>query len=154
MHYIILATNELNKTRLSSSDMLLEYKQQSQVESGFKFIKGNTFQVSSIFLKKPERIDALMMVMVLSLMVYGLGEFWLRESLKKHNETVPNQLKKPTDKPTMAWIARLFQGVQVLTISFDERHQQELVSNLNAVTKRIIRHFGSEAMKIYGLAEA
>lgn len=150
----ILATNELDKARLSSTDMLLEYKQQSKVESGFKFIKGNTFQVSSVFLKKPERIDALMMVMVLSLMVYGLAEFWLRESLKKHNETIPNQLKKPTDKPTMAWVARLFHGVQVLRISFDEHLQQELVSNLNAVTRRIVRHFGVEALKIYGLAES
>ncbi|MBP9682947.1 MAG: IS1634 family transposase [Bacteriovorax sp.] len=128
--------------------------QQSATERGFRFIKGNEFQVSSIFLKKPERIEALMMIMTLSLMIYGLAEHFLRQALSESGDSIPNQLKKPTSKPTMAWVCHLFRGVQVLTISFDECHQRELVSNLNEVTRRIILHFGKVAETIYGLAEA
>ena len=79
----ILATNQLNTERLPDERILLEYKEQSKTESGFKFIKDNSFEVSSIFLKKPERVAALMMIMTLCLMVYSVAQYRFRESLKK-----------------------------------------------------------------------
>ena len=54
----VLATNQLDDTALSNEEVLREYKAQSGVERGFKFIKDDTFQVDSVFLKTPERIDA------------------------------------------------------------------------------------------------
>lgn len=148
-----MATNEFNKVRLSKEDMLFEYKQQSKTECGFRFIKNNAFHVSSIFLKNSGRIEALMMYMTLSLMVYSLGQMMLRQALQESQEMVLDQLGKPTRTPTLIWICRQFHGVQVLKISFGT-HSQELVSNLNDLTKRIIGYFGEEAEKIYGLAEA
>jgi transposase len=115
-----------------------------------RFIKVNAFEVSSVFLKKPERVQALMMVMTLCLMVYSLSELFLRQALTERSETILNQLKNPTQKPTMAWTCRLFHGVQVLHIRFDD-HVQQLVVNLKAVTKQIIRYFGIRAEQIYGL---
>lgn len=47
----ILATNQLNVELLPDEKILSEYKEQSKTESGFKFIKDNSFEVSSIFLK-------------------------------------------------------------------------------------------------------
>ncbi|MDF2867942.1 MAG: hypothetical protein K0S11_1412 [Gammaproteobacteria bacterium] len=36
------------------------------------------------------------------------------------NETLPSQTGKSTQQPTMKWIYRLFQGVQVMTIQLGE----------------------------------
>lgn len=146
----ILATNQLDRDILPDAALLSTYKEQSKTESGFRFLKDDTFEVSSIFLKKPERIAALMMVMTLCLMVYAFAQYGFRRALQAANDTIPNQLKKATDKPTMKWVYRLFQGVQVLTIQLG-RKIQEIVINLNETTRKIIGYFGRKALQIYGL---
>ena len=144
----ILATNELSIKKLSDTEILTEYKDQSQVERGFKFIKDDTFELDSIFLKKPERIDALMAVMTITLMVYNLSQHHLRESLKKTNESLLNQLKKPTQKPTIKWIFKKFEGVQVLYVNLGDKTKR-IVINVSPFMKQVVRHFGDKAMKIY-----
>jgi transposase len=147
----ILASNELDESKLSEINFLTEYKKQYKTEQGFAFIKGDTFEVSSIFLKKPSRIQSLMVVMTLCLMVYSFAQHHLRQALTEANDSVPDQLKNPTQKPTMSWVFRLFQGIQVWLIPSGNL-VQELVVNLNAVTKRIIAYFGVTAEEIYALS--
>jgi transposase len=146
----VLATNQLDREALPDAEMLSEYKGQSKTESGFKFIKDDAFEVSSIFLKKPERIAALMMVMTLCLMVYALSQHELRRALQAAQDTIPTQLKKETASPSMKWVYRLFYNVQVITLCLPEV-TQEIVINLKAVQKKIIRYFGPRAMQIYGI---
>jgi transposase len=146
----ILATNQLDNTVLSDQDMLTEYKEQTKTEAAFRFIKGNAMEVSSVFLKNESRVQAFMMVMTLCLMVYSLGELFVRQALAEHNQTIPNQLKKPTKMPTMAWVCRLFHGIQVLHVQF-EGYLQQIVINLKEVTKQLISYFGRRAQQIYGL---
>lgn len=147
----VLATNQLDQTALSDAEMLSEYKDQLHTEQGFRFIKNDTFEVSGVFLKKPERIQALMMVMTLCLMIYNLAQHFLRQALVDQNETLPDQLKKPTQKPTMERVGKMFRNVNVVYLRF-ETYSQELVSNLNDLLRRIIRYFGPVAEKIYGLS--
>jgi len=144
----VLATNQLNEMILSNEEVLSEYKGQFGTERGFKFIKDDTFQVDSVFLKTPERIDALMMVMTLCLMVYGVSEYELQQSLQEKNETIPSQTKKLTDTPSLRWVYFLFRVVNELSVTTGN-HVQKLVVNLNAVLKKIIRHFGKRASAIY-----
>lgn len=146
----ILATNQMDSTALKDDEILKEYKAQSKTESGFRFIKDDQFRVDAIFLKKPERVNALMMIMTLCLMVYNVAQYRLRQSLKQSGETVPNQLKKPIQNPTMAWVCEMFSGISVVLIEM-KGAVQETVVNLNAVLHRIIRHFGPPAAKIYGV---
>ena len=58
----ILATNQLDTTILDNPAVLQQYKEQSTVESGFKFIKNNALELDSFYLKTPARIGALMMI--------------------------------------------------------------------------------------------
>lgn len=146
----ILGTNELDKENLNSDEMLSEYKAQSKTESGFKFIKDDTFEVDSVFLKKPSRISALMMIMTLCLMVYSVAQNQLRECLENLDETIPNQKGKDTQTPTMKWVYRLFHGVQVLNIH-TKVFTQKLVINLDSLLKRIVGYFGTRALEIYGI---
>ena len=144
----VLATNQLDETILSNEEILSEYKGQSGTERGFKFIKDDTFQVDSVFLKTPERIDALMMVMTLCLMVYGVSEYDLQQSLQEKNETIPNQMNKLTNAPSLRWVYFLFRVVNELSVTTGD-HVQKLVVNLDAVLRKIIGHFGKRACAIY-----
>lgn len=70
----ILATNELDQEALPSDEILSHYKDQNQVEKGFRFLKSPLCMAESVFLKKPKRIVALAMVMCVALMVYAMAE--------------------------------------------------------------------------------
>ena len=109
--------------------------------------------VDEIFLKLPRRIEALMMIMTLTLLVYNVGQYWLREKLRKEETTLPNQLGKQIQKPTLRWIFQIMEGVSVARL-YDETLShiiQELITNLNELRKKIIHLFGETAMKLYGL---
>lgn len=111
----ILATNDLNSKEYPDSQMLLEYKEQQKVERGFRFLKDPWFMVDSIFLKLPQRVEALMMVMTLCLMVYTIAQYRLREALRAENETLPNQLEKPVQNPTLRWIFQIMEGISFVS---------------------------------------
>lgn len=146
----ILATNQLNRDELADDKLLKEYKEQSGTEAGFKFIKGNTFELSSIFLKSPSRISSLMMIMALCLMVYGYAQQVIRKSLIANNESVPDQKGQPTKKPTLQRVFRFFEGVQVLTINAPGL-VQTLVINVSELCKQVVGYFGPRANEIYGI---
>jgi transposase len=57
----ILATNQLDPEVLSDTALLQAYKAQHQVERGFRFLKGPLFLASSLYLKSPKRLMALML---------------------------------------------------------------------------------------------
>ncbi|KAG6559014.1 IS1634 family transposase [Candidatus Rhabdochlamydia sp. W815] len=84
----ILATNELDSEGYKDKQILEEYKEQQNVEGGFRFLKDPWFMVDSIFLKLPRRIEALMMIMTLCLMIYNIGQYRLREQLKAQKSTL------------------------------------------------------------------
>lgn len=104
----IIATNDVER---DAESLINDYKEQSVVERGFRFLKDDTFRISSVYLKKPERIQALAMIMVLCLLLYSILEWKLRQELKTKGKTVRSQTKKPTDNPTMKWVFFLFHGV-------------------------------------------
>lgn len=86
----ILGTNELNEKLLSDADILFEYKAQTHIEAGFRFIKQDSFELNHIFLKNPNRIGALMMIMTLCLVVYNFAQYRFRQMLDDKNTVVPN----------------------------------------------------------------
>ena len=61
----MLGTN-IDADNLSDEEGIAAYKAQSQVASGFRFLKDALFIVSSLFVKKPSRIQGLLMVMTLA----------------------------------------------------------------------------------------
>ncbi|GGA50827.1 IS1634 family transposase [Okeania sp. KiyG1] len=71
----ILTTNVLDKMELTTEEMLSKYKEQQSVERGFRFLKDPLFLTDSIFLKSPDRIEALELIMGLCLLVYALYQF-------------------------------------------------------------------------------
>nr|WP_144031360.1 IS1634 family transposase [Trichormus azollae] len=97
----ILATNILETRELETIEILRIYREQQSTERGFRFIKDPLFFTDSLFVKNPERVETMMMLMALCLLVYNLGQKQLRISLKMQKATVKNQLNKPTESPTV-----------------------------------------------------
>lgn len=117
----IIATNVLKSSELSNDSMLSEYKAQQSCERGFAFLKDPLFFADSIFLKSPERIESLGMIMGLCLLVYTLAQRQIRAALKESKSTIKNQLGKATDHPTLRWIFQRFQCIHLVKLN-NEQH--------------------------------
>lgn len=141
----IIASNDLN---LDAEKMLDHYKNQSKVEKGFRFIKDKSFRVSEVYLKKPQRIEALSMIMVLTLMVYSVAEWKLRERLKETGETIPDQVKKQTQKPTLKWAFMLMREITEVKVEVDSKVITQ-IANMDEVKGKIIRLMGKNCEKYY-----
>jgi transposase len=140
----ILATNVIDAGGLSPIEALQEYKAQQGTERGFRFLKDPLFFASSVFLKSPERIMALAFVMALGLLIYTLGQRQLRQALQQAQQTLPNQLGKATQKPTLRWIFQGFMAVHYVTLN--AVHQ---VVNLTDERRHILQFFGAPCRKYY-----
>jgi transposase len=143
--FFILATNDMDVTAFPAQELLKTYKAQQSVERGFRFLKSPDFLVSSFFLKKPERIEALLMVMTLCLLVYSALEYKIREKLRENGENFLNQLKKPTQKPTTRWVFFCFLGLHMVFID----HKKLQITNLKERHRIILRCLGPPYQKFY-----
>jgi transposase len=110
----ILAANELDERTLSAQALLERYKGQQHAERGFRFLKDPRFLASSLYLKKPERIMALLMVMTVCWLVYAALAYRIRQTLKAHQATFPNQKGQPVQNPTARWVFQYFVGIHLL----------------------------------------
>ena len=146
----VIATNELDQEALPAEEILSEYKAQGvSVERGFRFLKDPMFFADSLFLKNPARIMALIMIMGLALLIYALAECKLREVMQQHQETIPNQVGKPTDTPTLRRIFQMFEGIDVLLICSDAQVLDRQVLNLQPVHLKILFLLGNYVKKCY-----
>lgn len=129
---------------LSAEELLTEYKDQSHVERGFKFLKDPLFFASSLFVKSPRRVAAIAMVMGLCLLVYALGERSLREALARAGAKIRHQTGKQTPKPTLRWVFQLFQAIHLLRVDGVEQ-----ISNLTEERRAILDFLGYDCRRYY-----
>lgn len=145
----LVATNVLDPTQLSDQELIQMYQEQHSVERGFAFLKDPLFLASSVFVKKPERIIALSLVMVLCLLVYRLAEHRLRTQLAATDQTIPSQVNKPTDRPTMRWVFQCFEGVDLLHIRHGPDPEVALVLRLQPVHQQVLTLLGPAYEEFY-----
>ena len=119
------------------------------MKRGFRFLKDPSFRVAEIYLKKPSRIQALAMIMVLCLFVYAMTEFRLRRNLQETGETVTGQAKKQTQRPTLKWVFFRFRGVRELRFRAAEESVTVMVSNMTPELCKILRLLGKEYENYY-----
>ncbi|MBD2683447.1 MULTISPECIES: IS1634 family transposase [Nostoc] len=143
----IIATNVLKISELSDDSMLSEYKAQHSCERGFAFLKDPLFFADSIFLKSPERIESLGMIMGLCLLVYTLAQRQIRAALQESKSTIKNQLGKPTDRPTLRWIFQCFESIHLVKFN-NEKH----ISNWNPERDFILNLLPDDCLIYYQLA--
>ena len=107
--------------------LFVAYKERGSVERGFRVLKDPLFLASSVFVKKPNRLMVLSFIMVLCLLIYRPTEHRLRQRLQQSEQTLPNQVNKPTAKPTMRWVFQCFEGIELLHIRIGSTFQAHVL---------------------------
>ena len=145
----LVATNVLDPAHLSDHELVQPYTEQHGVERGFTFLKDPLFLASSVFVKKPSRIVALSLVMVLCLLVYRLAEHRLRSQLAATGQTIPNQLKQPTARPMMCWVFQCFEGISLVGFTPPNGPPHRAVAGLEPFHEQVIVLLGPSCEKLY-----
>jgi len=143
----VLGTN-IEAAQLSDVEVIGGYKGQAKAEGGFRFLKDPLFFVSSLFVKKPCRIQGLLMVMTLALLVYSVAQRRLRHALARQNATIPNQINQPTSRPTLRWVFQMLEGIERVRMMGDGK-VRELITGLNKMRIAILRLFGEQVCLVY-----
>lgn len=98
----------------NSEKILQLYKDQYGIERNFGFLKDPCI-VNSILLKKPERIQVLGMVLIISLLIWRLIERTMRQNIKDSGKTITGWKKRQTDRPTSFMLTTRFKHILIIT---------------------------------------
>ena len=99
----------------TSAEVLSAYKEQHGIERNFAFLK-DPLIVNDLFLKRPERIEALGFILLAALLTWNLMEHVMREHLKHTASTISGWDRKPTSTPTTFMMTTKFKGLLVARI--------------------------------------
>ena len=117
---------------------LLElYKNQSGIEQNFGFLKDPVI-VNSIFLKKPNRIEVLGLVLLIALLIWRLMERCMRRYLEKTQSEISGWKNRPTKRPTSFMMTTKF--LSILVARSGKRRQ--LVRPLKPVQLEFLQALG------------
>jgi transposase len=105
--------------------ILKAYKEQNGIEQNFEFLKDPVI-VNDLFLKKPERIEALGLVLLIALLIWRLMEKSLHQYTESGDKTLIGWNNRPTDRPTSFMMVTKFVGVTVIKIADQRRLQRPL----------------------------
>lgn len=127
----VLVTNLYDKDSLkhwTAESLLRLYKDQNGIEQNFGFLKDPVI-VNSIFLKKPQRIEVLGMILVISLLIWRLMERSMRQYIEKTGNTITGWDKRPTKKPTSFMMTTKFSKMLIVNTG----NQRKLARSLTTV---------------------
>ncbi len=91
--------------------------------------------------------------MVLCLLVYRLAEHRLREQLAATGQTVPSQLKQPTDRPTMRWMFQCFDGIRLVQFQLPHGPPHRDLAGLEPLHEQVVALLGAYCEKLYKVDE-
>jgi transposase len=101
-------------------ELLRLYKRQSGIEQNFGFLKDPVI-VNSIFLKRPHRIEALGLVLLIALLIWRLIERCLRQHIQETGSTITGWKDKPTKRPTAFMMTTKF--IHILVVKSGRQRQ-------------------------------
>jgi transposase len=113
----VLLTNIANEdgTEYTAEKVLQIYKEQNGIEKNFGFLKDDRI-VNALFLKLPEHIEALGMILIIALMLWRLMERTMRNNLEINNTTLPGWNNQPTSRPTAYMLTWKFKGALIISL--------------------------------------
>ena len=121
----------------STEQILRTYKEQHGIEKNFGFLKDDAI-VNALFLKTPERLEALGLILLIALLIWRLMEFHMRRHLNDTQTHLLGWDDKPTDRPTAYMVTRKFKGL--LTLKHD--NQRRLAQPLSSTQYAFLRALG------------
>jgi len=104
---------EQDRREWAAQALLKLYKEQGGIEQNFGFLKDPVI-VNSIFLKKPNRIEVLGLVLLIALLIWRLMERCMRQYLEKSGIEITGWNKRPTRRPTSFMMTTKFLSILVV----------------------------------------
>lgn len=148
----ILATNITDENEISSEQILKAYRSRNDaIEKNFKFYKCQENGFNKFYFQKESRIEAMLVVMSISLFINNLSQKKIREFLVNTGASVRNQKGKATQNPTFQWVRQLMGGITRTTIKIGNFVQVKY-SEIDDSMATIINIFGAFARNIYGFS--
>lgn len=133
----------VTNTELSPVEVLQTYKNQSNLEKRF-YSKKSVLEVAPVFLKKTERIEAILFLYFIALMIIGLIERHLRQEMQRNEiealPILPSRMK--TKSPTWKAIRNFFRNIHLLVIHEAMIVKDYMVKGLTSTHKQLLRLFG------------
>lgn len=133
----VLASNDLS---ISGEKMLSEYKTQSQVEKRFRNLKSPKY-MNSLFLKNPQRVEALVYLLLITLMILTIAEKVVRNGLKETDDLVIGIDRRKLKQPTLDTISQIINRVRVVTYKNEGKTYRQ-IRKLDDSCQKIIDFLG------------
>ena len=146
-NFLLLAGWRVYVTNMSSDRMTLVqstlyYRDEWLVERGFHRFKNGSIPVLPLFLRIPERIRGLMLLLTIALQVLTLIEFVSRKELSERQETlsglVPGNPKMKTPRPTAERLLAQFDNLHLLMEEKGKDISGVVVEVLTSLQKKIL----------------
>ena len=145
--YLSLAGWRIYVTNISADRMSLNqstqyYRNEWLVERGFHRFKKGSLPALPLFLRLPERIKGLMMLLTVALQALTLIEYVSRRELENNEETisglVPGNPKMKTKRPTAERLLSQFDNIYLLIEENETRVKGFIIEKLNTLQCRIL----------------
>jgi transposase len=132
----VLVANDLLK---APGDILIEYKTQISAEKRFQQLKSPHF-VHTLYLDKPERIEALCYILLIALMLLSVMEHQVRKGMKNDNETIIGPGSVKMKSPTLKAISGIFSDLRVKKVTRNDSIEWSLFRPLDDSRKKVFKY--------------
>ncbi|MDL2275080.1 IS1634 family transposase, partial [Desulfosarcina sp. OttesenSCG-928-G10] len=135
----VLLTNlssAADQEKYDGKTLLSLYKEQYGIEQNFGFIKDPAI-VDSIFLKRPERIEVLGLILLISLLVWRLMEREMRRYLKHTGTQLVGWVRRKTTRVTSFMLTTKFNKVRLCRVNGELVLAQRFTDTQNAWLKAL-----------------
>ena len=136
----------VSNDKMSLSQAAVYYRGEWLVESGFHRFKGGSLPVLPLFLRIPERIIGLMLLLTVALQALTLLEFVARRSLADQEEEieglVPYNPKVKTKRPTAERMLDAFRKIHLVVVTVGTQVVGYLSGTLTPLQLRILALLG------------
>jgi len=141
MSTFILITNKVDQKEMTDPEILQTYKGQEAAETRFRLLKSPAI-IDGFFLKKPSRIEALGIIFVMALLIYGILEYRIREKMKQEEKPLILAGKRKLFRPTGQVLLKQLEEIKVIYIHQAGQTIRYLPDNIGEQTKRILELAG------------
>jgi len=75
----------------------------------------------------------------------------MRACLKEQEQTLPNQIKKEIQNPTLRWVFQLLHGIHSVKI-YTKKKVYEVIEGITDLRQKILQLFGDSVAGIYQIS--
>lgn len=131
----------VDEQRLDFENIVWKYRHQNRIETRFNDLRNKVIPLIPIFLKKDNRVEALINLLMICLKLCALIEFKVAKNLKKNEEKLDKVYegnpKRATATPTTKRLLRQFRGISI--VIFKQQANQPMQVHLTGINQNQLK---------------